>query len=447
VSDGWAHVESNLSSGVRVYIPSSLCRSNFSTGLTTPLPENESPYSTLGDVAAPRKLPQPPNPTIERISSGSATPTSSSSRFYPKIITVGTFILSLFVLTLSHVPKRLVITRKDLNSPDGLVTNIHVMSRPGSAAPMHAPNGYTTFKSGSAGPMAPPRMAKFSRPSSSGSTTSNLIAIGSDGKGGAELPLLPTNMHEALVLINSLMVEIEEARNETQRATTGSGTLGEELEKALEHCKELELKLAQSNRELLIERANVQNAVLHKEQATKAYEGAHEALKIAVDRVEQMSQDLAKAKNAIEKANFKTDQFEQMCKDLAKAQNALDEANFKKDALSLNLSQYQMKVKTAFDENEKMAKELLDLRAYQRTSLNAANAHVADLEKRLQHVWEVLEGQSKVQQSESEIHTQEKDELKTKIFKMEEQLKGANESAEEQVMYLACVMGRLTDYP
>ena len=314
---------------------------------------------------------------------------------------------------------------------------------------MQAPSGYTTSKSGSAGPMAPPRMAKFSRPSSSGSTTSNVIGIGSDGKGGAELPLplLPTNMHEALVLINSLMVEIEEARHETQRATTGSGTLGAELEKALEHGKELELKLAQSNRELQIERANVQNAVLHKEQATKAYEGAHEALKIAVDRVEQMSQDLAKAKNAIEKANFKTDQFEQMCKDLAKAQNALDEANLKEDALSLNLSQYQMKVKTAFDENEKMAKELLDLRAYQSTSLNAANAHVADLEKRLEDVWEVLEGQSKVQQHESEIQTQEKNELKTKILKMEEELKGANESAEEQVMYLACVMGRLTDYP
>jgi hypothetical protein len=62
-------------------------------------------------------------------------------------------------------------------------------------------------------------------------------------------------------------------------------------------------------------------------------------------------------------------------------------------------------------------------------------------------VWEVLEGQSKVQQHESEIQTQEKDELKTKILKMEEELKGANESAEEQVMYLACVMGRLTDYP
>jgi len=243
------------------------------------------------------------------------------------------------------------------------------------------------------------------------------------------------------------MVESEAARHETQRATTGSGTLGEELEKALEHGKELELKLAQSNRELLIERANVQNAVLHKEQATKAYEGAHEALKIAVDRVEQMSHDLAKAKNAIEKANFKTDQFEQMCKDLAKAQNALDEANFKKDALSLNLSQYQMKVKTAFDENEKMAKELLDLRAYQRTSQNDANAHVAELEKRLEDVWEVVKEQSKVQQHDSEIQTQEKDELKTKILKMEEELKGANESAEEQVMYLASVNGQIGRLP
>ena len=97
-------------------------RSNFSTGLTTPLPENESPYSTLGDVAAPRKLPQPPNPKIERISSGSATPTSS--RFYPRIITVETFIVSPFVLTLSHVPKRLVITLKDLNSSDDLVDGL-----------------------------------------------------------------------------------------------------------------------------------------------------------------------------------------------------------------------------------------------------------------------------------------------------------------------------------
>jgi chromosome segregation ATPase len=266
-------------------------------------------------------------------------------------------------------------------------------------------------------------MAKSSRPFSSGSTNSNVIGIWGDWRGGAELPLLPTNMHEALILINSLMVEIEEVRHETQRATTGCGTLGAELEKALEHGTELGSKLARSKRELQIERENVQNAVLQKEQATKSYEGAHEALKIAVDRVEQMS------------------------KDLANAQNALEEANVKTVTLSQNLSQYQLKVKTAFDENETMAKELQDLRAYQMTSLNAANSRVAELEKQLQDVREVLKGQSKVQQHESEIQKQDKDDLQAKISKMEGELKGANEVAEEQVLYPCLRDGQIDRLP
>ena len=98
--------------------------------------------------------------------------------------------------------------------------------------------------------------------------------------------------------------------------------------------------------DIQIERDKVREAVLDKEHLTKNNAASHEALKIALDKLQNLTNDLAKTKDELHEANIKLDRYS--CS-----------------------SELPIQYQTVVAENEKMARELEVYRQKMEAALQA----------------------------------------------------------------------------